>query len=191
MKVHYGIGLLWLSLAGCTTNIHPTLTENPPPAQKFSDFQCFELLELAAGSEQVEKQKAALGKIQENIDDTLQPELDSWNKMTCSGGQGDKTLVIEPSISELKFIGAGKRVWVGSFAGSSAVLMHVRFSDKESGSLIATAEFYSKSSAMAGAYSFGGNDNAMLIRIAKVFSAYVVNNYHSAVGGSVTPVDLK
>ncbi|WP_031434718.1 hypothetical protein [Methylomarinum vadi] len=190
MKTTYIAGLMCLSLVGCTTNIHPTQTENPPPAQKFSDFQCLELAKLAAGDKHVAEQKAALVKIQENIDASLQPELDKWNKKNCTSDTNNKTLLIEPTISNLKFVGAGKRVWVGALGGSSAVLMHVRFSDKESGIVIATPEFYSKSSAMAGAYSFGVNDNAMLVRIAKVFSAYVVKNYQSAVGGSVKPINL-
>lgn len=191
MKVTAVMALLCLSLVGCTTNIHPTQTENPPPMQKFSDFQCFELAKLAAADEQVAEQKDALRKIQENIDASLQSELDQWNQSTCTGAADNNTLLIEPTISALKFVGAGKRVWAGAFAGSSAVLMHVRFSDKASGAVIAAPEFYSKSSAMAGAYSFGVNDNAMLVRIAKVFSVYVTDNYQSATGGSVKPVNSK
>ncbi len=191
MKTSHALGLLCLALAGCTTNIHPTLTENPPPAQKFSAFQCFELARLAPGDEKVAKQQAAMGKIQENIDASLQPELEQWNQRTCRSDAENRTLLIEPTVSELKFVGAGTRVWVGALGGSSAVLMHARFSDKRSGTVIATPEFYSKSSAMAGAYSFGVNDNAMLVRIAKAFSAYVVNNYNSAVGGPVKPVNLE
>jgi hypothetical protein len=43
---------------------------------------------------------------------------------------------------------------------------------------------------MSGAYSIGGNDNAMLRRIANWFAVYVFNNYKQAVGGPVVSTDV-
>ena len=61
--------------------------------------------------------------------------------------------------------------------------MTVRFTDKASGRVIAEPEFFQRAAAMSGAYSFGGNDNAMLIRITSVVEQYLLRNHQRAVGG--------
>jgi hypothetical protein len=43
--------------------------------------------------------------------------------------------------------------------------------------------FYARAAAMAGAFSFGVADNAMLTRIANRLSNYIQGNYPEAVGG--------
>ena len=62
-------------------------------------------------------------------------------------------------------------------------MIRVRYIDVESGELIAHPEFYQRAAAMGGAFTIGGTDNAMLIRIASLITDYTENNYHSAVGG--------
>ena len=90
---------------------------------------------------------------------------------------------MQPSIEELKFVSGGNRAWAGAFAGSSAVRMRVRFSDKATGAVVAEPEFYQRAAAMGGAYTFGGSDNAMLVRIASVIEEYARRNHAQAVGG--------
>lgn len=176
-----------LFLTACVTTIDSTETTNPPPAEKFSAFSCYEVKPIQGATEEVTGQTAAMQKIQDNIDEKLKPRIDDWNKESCTDQRG-RTLVIEPMVTEMKFVGGAKRVFAGAFAGSSAVILKATFTEKETGAVIATPEFYSKSSAMAGAYSFGGNDNAMLGRIANSLAHYTFTNHEEAVGGPVQPV---
>ena len=74
-------------------------------------------------------------------------------------------------------------------AGSSMVVIQVRIVEKETGRVIAQPEFYARAAAMAGAWSIGGADNAMLTRAANRVSDYVAANYDAAVGG-VTGADV-
>ncbi len=90
--------------------------------------------------------------------------------------QEGKTLLIKPRIKEIKFIGGAARFWVGSMAGSSAVLMDVLYLDKESGETVAHAEFYDMASAFAGSYNMGATDNMMLKNIATQIINYTSAN---------------
>ena len=178
------IAALSFALCGCaTTYIKPDAVSNPPPKERLSNFEHFEiepvLMEAPyAGQEANEK---ALKKIQENLDTRLEPLLTSWNaKSTDTAG---RTLQIKPRIQDIKFVNATSRVWGGAFAGSSAVIIKVRFIDKASGDVIAEPEFYQRAAAMGGAYSFGATDNNMLVRIAELVSDYIEKNYAEAVGG--------
>ncbi|MGZ8249375.1 DUF4410 domain-containing protein [Methylomagnum sp.] len=179
--------LLAAFVSGCATNIKPTADTNPSPSEKFSNFNRFELQPVQAGSGEVAAQKPAMAKIGEHVQEKLGTRLQQWNEKPLNGAA--RTLVIEPTVTELKFVSGAKRVFTGAWSGSSAVIMKAKFTDKQTGKTIASPEFYSKSSAMAGAYSFGGNDNAMLRRIADSLAIYVFKNYKQAVGGPVMPTN--
>jgi hypothetical protein len=169
---------------GCATNIKTQDTQNPPPAEKFSNFSRFEMPRIAlapafAGQEANEK---ALIKIQENVDLRMNPLLTAWNGRTPSAG-ASRTLLIEPTVTEIKFINATSRVWAGAMAGSSAVILRVKLSEKETGKVIAEPHFYARAAAYSGAFSLGGADNAMLVRVANRLSDYLQGNFDQAVGG--------
>lgn len=170
-----GVSIAVLMLGGCVTNIRPTVTSNPPPAKPLNAFAKFEVRPLAADATVEEPEARA--KIQQNLDLKLGVLVGEWNR-----GEGP-TLVIEPRVRELKFVGGAGRFWGGSLAGSSAVRMTVTLTDKASGQVIAEPEFYQRAAAMGGAYSFGGTDNAMLVRISSVVDEYLRRNYEQAVGG--------
>lgn len=186
MKNKILIGLAVI-LSGCATHIQPSSTENPPPAEKFSAFNCFELNKLQGETAEVLEQEAAMNKIQEYLNIKLQSRIDYWNKNYCTG-QNRKTLVIAPTITELKFVGGGTRFFAGALAGSSAVVMKAILTEKETGKTVATPEFYAESGAYAGGWSVGGTDNAMLGRIANSLAYYVFTNYKEALGGPVNTV---
>lgn len=191
-KASHGLfSALFLSalLSGCATHIKPSTETNPRPAEKFSNFNRFELKPLQAGSAEVANQKAAMAKIEENIQSLLGTRLEQWNAKPANGPV--RTLVIEPTVTELKFVSGAKRVFTGELSGSSAVILKTRFSERETGKIVANPELYSKSSAMAGAYTFGANDNAMLTRIANSLAVYVFRNFREAVGGPVMPPDVE
>ncbi len=177
--------LLTLLLAGCATQIKTEVTQNPPPAEKFANFTRFEMPKLVllppyAGQEPNER---ALVKIQENVDQRMKPALQTWNAAAPAGAPV-RTLLIEASVPEIKFINATSRVFAGAMAGSSAVIVRVKLSEKETGRVIAEPLFYARAAAMGGAYSMGGTDNAMLVRIANRLSDYLLGNYSQAVGGA-------
>jgi len=172
-----------LLLSGCVTHITSNVYQNPPPAEKFSNFNRFEVTPARmpppyAGQSTNE---AALRKIQQNIDLRLDPSLHAWNETPLPAHP--RTLRVEVTVPEIKFISGGHRVWGWWYAGSSAVKLHARITEKETGKVIAEPEFYARAAAMGGAFTFGGTDNAMLVRIANRLTSYLLANYPAAVGG--------
>jgi PBP1b-binding outer membrane lipoprotein LpoB len=141
--LHLFITLLMLLAltAGCTTNIKPSVETNPAPAEKFSAFNRFELLPVQAATSEVSNQQAAMKKIEENTQNILGKRLQQLNSKPQTGQP--RTLLIEPTVTELKFVSGGKRFWAGAMAGSSAVVLKAKFTEKETGKLIANPEFYS------------------------------------------------
>lgn len=178
-----------LLMVGCATHIKPSSDTNPPPGEKFSSFSRFELLPLQAATPAVANQKSAMAKIEESIQNLLGKRLQALNAKPAAGT--GRTLVIEPVVTELKFVGGGARFFAGAMAGSSAVILKAKFTEKDSGRLIAHPEFYSLASAMSGAWSIGGNDNGMLVRIANWLAVYFLRNYPQAVGGPVVSEEIK
>ncbi len=178
---------------GCATQVKSkvaTTARNPAPAEKFSAFTRFELVPLAMPAPYAgqDANEAAKKKIQENVDARLVPLIAEWNKLGAE--RPARTLVIEPVITEIKFINGAARFWAGAMAGSSMVVIKTRITEKETGRLIAEPEFYARAAAMAGAWSIGGADNAMLPRAANRLSDYVAANYDAAVGGA-TGADIQ
>lgn len=172
-----------LLFQGCaTTYVNPSTDTNPPPSEAFSSFHRFEMTPISMGEPYAGQSanESAVKKIQENLDLRLASVLNSWN---ATGGDNGRTLLIQPEIQDIKFVSGGARFMAGALAGSSAVVMKVKFIDQETGAIIAYPEFYQRAAAMGGAYTLGGTDNNMLIRIANLASDYTVSNYAQAVGG--------
>ncbi len=184
---------LGLAFGGCVTQVQSTVAQtarNPAPAERFSNFSRFEISPIALPAPYAgqEANEAALKKIQENLDARLNAVITAWNLVGAE--QAPRTLLIEPTITEIKFINGTARFWAGALAGSSMVVVQTRITEKETGQLIAEPEFYARAAAMAGAWSIGGADNAMLTRIANRVADYVTANYDAAVGG-VTGADVE
>ncbi len=176
-KMYYlltGIACM-LILQGCATNIHPPTKANVPPTEKFGTFTNFELKPstIAPKYSSSGANQKAVRKIDEQLEVKLKEVFPNLNSEKILKG---KTLIIRPYVEAIKFVGGGARFWAGAMAGSSAVLLQVRFIDKASGKIIAEPIFYNKSSANAGAWSMGGNDNAMLYRIASEAAKYSSDN---------------
>jgi hypothetical protein len=185
IRIHFALLLLSsLLFTGCVTHINTDITQNAPPAEKFSAFNHFELQSITlvppfAGQEANER---ALLKIQENVSLTMKPLVAGWNETGATSAPA-RTLVITPVVTEIKFINATARVWAGAFAGSSAVILQVKITEKETGRVVATPIFFARAAAMGGAWTFGVTDNLMLTRIAGRLTDYLSANYDSAVGG--------
>lgn len=182
MKLLFAV-LASVFLASCATHIKPSTTLNPPPTEAFAAFDRFELKPVAlapAFSEHSANQRAA-AKIQEYFDGRVKPVVDGWN---ASKNARSRTLLIEPTIEQIKFIGVGARIFVGPMAGSSAVVMKVKYTDMTTGKVVAHPEFYQRAAAMSGAVTYGGQDNAMLARIVTLVADYNARNYGTRVGGA-------
>lgn len=169
-----------LTLAGPNVG----LLDNPPPTAAFNTYGKYELLALTilppyAGKAPNEK---AAAKIREHISEQIEPILSAWTAAgTAAGNAG--TLEIEPTIEQIKFIGGNARFWAGALAGSSYVVLRLKISDRETGTVLAEPEFFQRAAAMSGAWTLGGQDNDMLQRIVTVAAAYLSANYDAAVGG--------
>ncbi|MCS0627842.1 hypothetical protein NX786_00575 [Telluria mixta] len=164
-------------LQGCATSIKASSTANPPPAKPFSAYSRIEVKPVVF-KDGYKGDVAGLAKIDENFKKDLAPRLAQWNSRAADGN----TLVVEPVVEEMSFKHGAKRVLLGPLAGSSGVLMRVTFRDN-TGKVIATPEFFQRTAAFSGGYSFGVNDNMMLTRVANLASGYIVANYDKAVGG--------
>lgn len=174
-----------LVTAGCSSAyVKTNANTNPPPLEPFRNFDRFEILPIAmqapyagqAGNE------SARQKMQAYIDEQLAPQLQAWNALPTRNAPV-RTLRIAPQIRDIRFIHGAGRIFGGAFAGSSAVILDVAFSDAATGAQIARPEFYSRANGFAGAYSFSVADNVMLIRPPTLLTEYVKANYAAAVGG--------
>jgi len=157
---------------------------NPPPAAAFGGYQAYELKPLAVSAQLKASDTGvkATTKIQENIDARLKPIVEGWAKMVEGPGNGS-TLVFEPSVDDLRFIGGAKRFFAGALAGSSHVVMKMRIVEQPSGKVIAEPEFYQHASGVAGAWTVGAHDNTMLNRVVELAANYMSQNFVGAVGG--------
>jgi alpha-D-ribose 1-methylphosphonate 5-triphosphate synthase subunit PhnH len=170
---------LALTLAGCVTKIQASSENNPPPLEPLSHFTQFQLQPLTASDQIKTDEAAAFAKIEEHLQEQIPALTAGWEK----SDQNSRTLIIEPSLVDLKFVDGASRFFAGSFAGSSAVVMKLQLVDKETNQLIGDPEFFQRAAAMGGAWSVGGTDNGMLSRIVSISADYLRNNYTNAVGG--------
>lgn len=169
---------LALLCCACVTHIRPNVAANPPPTEPLSHFQHF-VLEPVKVSDAAAHEADAVAKISSYMQQRVGGKLAAWENR----GQSGRVLDVEPYIVQLKFVGGAARFFAGALAGSSAVLMRVKFIDGETGRVIADPEFYQRAAAYGGAWSIGGTDNGMLARIATVVQQYLDRNYAQAVGG--------
>lgn len=171
--------------AGCTTNVKkPEAEQNPAPTEAFSRFSAFELKPINTG-EGCDKQHGAdvaLRSIQDRLNARLGSVIAGWNANTGKAAKPRK-LVIEPVCSDAKLVGTNARIWGGALAGSSAIVLKVRYVDASTRKVIAEPVFYQRANAMGGAWSFGATDRDMLNRIVDLVTDYTTRNYQTAVGG--------
>lgn len=179
-----GLALLApVALAKDKVEVAASSATNPAPAEAFSAFDRFEVARITMGEPWAGQKpnEAALVNLQANLDERIGPWLAEVNA-GAPEGEG-RVLRIEPYVGGIRFISGGKRVFAGAFAGKSRVLLKLRIIDGGTGAVIAEPEFYQHAAGMAGAYSFGGADKAMLERVASLAVDYLRANHAAAVGG--------
>lgn len=157
---------------------------NPPPAAKLAGHASYEIkpIEMGAPYAGQKPNEKAREKLQEHLNTQLTPILETWNQAGASSGAQTR-LVIEPYVSNIKFIGGGARFWGGALAGDSFVVLKVKITEQPSGTLVAEPEFYQRAAAMSGAWTVGAQDKDMLRRVATLVANYLSSNYVEAVGG--------
>jgi len=173
----YAIMCLGVSILiqGCATTPRPAApVETPniePPKVRFSEFKNVELksVQLVPRFAAHSANQKARNKVDEELATRLRAVFPEMTKVDSSSTPtpGVRTLVIEPVITDIKFIGGAVRFWAGAMAGSSHIKMTVTYRDSSTGEAIAEPHFYAHANAMAGAWSIGQADNAMLRRIAQ------------------------
>lgn len=181
-------GALTLALAvtGCASNVKASRTENPPPVEAYSNFGRIEIkpIVLAQKFRGQSANEKSLEKINANFFKRLGDNPKKWN----SGPDNGRKLVIEPVVTDIRFIGVGARIFTGPLSGSSGVVIQVKATDVQTGRQIDHPEFYQHSSAGAG-FALGVADNMMLTRVGELVGDYLLRNYDAAVGGMTGATD--
>jgi hypothetical protein len=181
-------------VASCATHIRKPAMAPQPATARFGQFGAFELrtvaLAPAFGGPGGANEKATR-KIDELLQQRMPMALAGIRPMVPAAAPAPgappavpsaapapavPTLLINPQVEEIKFVGGGARFWGGAMAGSSAVLMKVSFIDAATGRVLAEPEFYESAGAYAGAWSFGGADNAMLSHVVDDVCSYSAGN---------------
>jgi hypothetical protein len=183
-RIAFGLALLTISFGLFAAGPAEGLVQNPPPSAALNSYGTYELKELTiagAFAGQGANEKAA-AKIREHIAAQVAPIVAAWTTAGKANGKAG-TVVIEPVLDQIKFIGGKTRFWAGALAGSSYVVLKLKITDS-SGAVVAEPEFYQRASAMSGAWTGGGQDNDMLQRIVTLMSGYLTGNYETPVGSA-------
>lgn len=172
-------------LTGCATQI----TEEPAkpvrasvPLGTFTSVLLVEA-ELApeyagqgANEKAVKKINEVLaGQVAMNLNNVKSITLEEYQSQSYTKPTGAKqTLIVQPYIKQIKFIGGAARFWAGAMAGSSVVIMDTTFIDAATGEEVGKYGSYRK----AGAYSdgFGIQSNIMLNTVAEDVGLYISSN---------------
>jgi hypothetical protein len=173
--------LLVAALIGCATAWATPI--NPPPAHKLQGYAGYELKDVAFDPNLSDKKNVqkVVAKVDENLKRNVQPILQNWN--ASSNARASQKIVIEPYITSLHKPSGATRFFAGAFAGDGHINVKVRIVEEPSGKVIAEPEFYRRANAMAGAWTVGGHDNAMLEKVTGLVANYLSANYTEAVGG--------
>jgi len=150
---------------------------NPPPARPLQGYAGYELKDVTfdpslADKKNVEK---VVAKVDENMKQSVNPILHNWNATPDS--HNAQKLVIEPHLTELHKPSGATRFFAGAMAGDGYIKVKVVITEQPSGKVVAEPEFYRRANAMAGAWTMGAHDNAMLEKIAALVASYLNANY--------------
>jgi hypothetical protein len=179
-----GVMLAGAALAGAALPAHAA-PMNPAPAQKLAGYAGYELKPMAIESSLTAKNNSekVVATVQEHMERTVAPIVAKWNAEAASATSTEK-LVIEPKITALHKPSGATRFFAGALAGDGRIVVTVNIHEAGSGKVIATPEFYRRANGMAGAWTVGAHDNAMLGKVVGLIADYLNANYSEAVGGA-------
>lgn len=171
--------------SGCATQVTETPSPITPAKERLGNFERVVLAKTKVAP--TYQDSGANIKAVNKIDRVLETNLSSTftNLEVVSAEEAEKikastdkeapkTLVIQPYVKQIKFIGGAARFWGGAMAGSSVVIMDTAFTNANTGEQIANPGYYRR----AGAYTdaFGTASNSMLNDVAIDISNYVRTN---------------
>jgi hypothetical protein len=158
--------------------------QNPPPANKLAGYAGYELKPVTFAPDLAEKKNVdkVVAKVEENMKQSVAPIVTSWN--SSADAANPQKIVIEPHIASLHKPSGANRFWAGALAGDGHIIVKVKITEQPSGRVLAEPEFYRRANAIAGAWTFGGHDNAMLQKVAGLVANYLTANYNEAIGGA-------
>ena len=152
-----------------------------PTKVKFGEFKVVEIKATEITEKQY--QKPGNEKSAEKIDEMLQTQLKYMFpnlKVIPAGGEFSKgkerTLQITPSITLIRIVSTGSRIWLGAMAGGSDLVMHVDYRDSSTGEIIANPDFWKGNNAWAGGWSVGAADNQIRDATVAQIIAYTSGN---------------
>ena len=160
-------------LGGCATNIHPTNEPLRPPTVRLGIFPQAVLAPIKV--EKMEGDSGDQAAIR-HMDENLGKCMKSVFPTLLNASAADQGLLIEPVVVDMKKVNASERFWLGAMAGSSAVLLKLRYTDVATKAVVAEPTFYARAAAMSGAWTIGGADNAMLSRVVNEACGYARSN---------------
>jgi hypothetical protein len=164
-------------LSACATDI-PDQSDNRPSAVPFGTFEAYVLSPLVVQHMEGDSgDQAAVKRIDGELRSCMTGALSRLKAIGQTDPSHGKTILIEPSIIDLKKVNVSERFWLGALAGSSAVLLRVKYTDTASSKVIAEPTFYAKASSWGGAFTVGGTDNKMLTRIVNDACGYTSRNF--------------
>lgn len=147
----------------------PAFAQDPAP-RALSEYSRYELRDIAAD---VKVHPKVMAKLTTELKLRLDDALARWNADGAQPGRAG-ALAVEVSITDMKFVSGGKRFFAGALAGGSHCAATARLVDVESGQVVATENFTHKASSMAGSFSIGATDNAMLDRLATSIANWTI-----------------
>jgi hypothetical protein len=156
---------------------------NPAPANKLQGYSGYELKALTVDPTVGEKKNLdkVVAKVDESLHQKVSPILESWNAQPDA--KASQKLVIEPHLIDLHKPSGATRFFAGAMAGDGYIRVKVVIAEQPSGKVVAEPEFYRRASAIAGTWTMGAHDNAMLEKMAGLVAGYLSANYTEAVGG--------
>jgi hypothetical protein len=149
--------------------------QNPPAVNKLQGYSGYELKPVTLNTELAGKKNVdkVVSKVDEELKKNVGAVLTGWTPDSAN----PQKLVFEPRIESLHKPSGATRFFAGAAAGSGRILMKVKITEQPSGKLIGEPEFYRHANAVAGAWTFGAHDNAMLEKVTQLFANYLSANY--------------
>jgi hypothetical protein len=179
-KIHR---LVLATVAVALSQVALAAPSNPAPANKLQGYSGYELKALTVDPGVGEKKnlEKVVAKVDEDLHLKVSPILEGWNAQPDS--KSSQKLVIEPHLTDLHKPSGATRFFAGAMAGDGFIKVKVVVTEQPSGKVVAEPEFYRRASAVAGAWTMGAHDNAMLEKVASLVASYLSANYTEAVGG--------
>ena len=86
----------------------------------------------------------------------------------------EPSILVEGTLTEMRIVSTGLRLFTGIFSGRSYMRMRVRLIDFETSSVIATEELEGAPASMASAYSFGHSDRHLPEHMGILVGQYIL-----------------